>query len=301
MTKLDEENVEVDHVDYDDNPKIDHGIGICQRFRFELSADFFFLEEPNGQYIDVADSFAPASPRFHHVLLLRTGMMLLSIVSLVLSIYHDVARFMWIGYLSYIGLVITIVYQTTACIVTFLRKYLTQPNADSHYEPSMPVKIMWFLYFLSVPLELMIAVSYWTQKVLRFFNFYATLIVREDKRLSFEMITIHGIIALMLLIDGNLIARIPLRIKHIAAIEISTILFSIWTIIHAFSGLGNGIYEGNLLYDVCDWKNRPITTLITFIIIVVVVLPIVFMLAWLLSLIDKGFKFTGGRRQLHEY
>jgi len=293
MTEHDEENIEVNS-QFDNDQKTDHGIGICQRFRSELRADFFSLEESSGRYIDVADSFAPASPRFHHVLLLRAGILVLSIISLALSL-DDAAenRFIWIGYLTHLGLIISIAYQITACIVTYRRKYLTQPNANFHDELSMPIKIMWFLYVWSVPNELIITLLFWT------LDYPVT--VKEDKSLQFHTFTTHGIIALLLLIDGNLIARIPLRIKHIAVIEIYSILYLIWTVIHAISGIGNGTNEGDLLYEVIDWKNKPIATLITSVLIVVVVVPIMFMLAWLLSLIGKGFTFAGGRRQLHAY
>jgi len=290
MTEHDEENFEVNS-QFDNDQKTDHGIGICQRFRSELRADFFSLEESSGRYIDVADSFAPASPRFHHVLLLRAGILVLSIISLALSLYYEENYFMWLGYLTNLGLVISIAYQITACIVTYRRKYLTQPNANFHDELSIPVKIMWFLYLWSVPNELIITLLYWT----------LDYPVKEDKSLQFHTVTNHGIIALLLPIDGNLIARIPLRIKHVAVMQIYSVLYLIWTIIHAFSGIGNGIYEGDTLYEVIDWKNKPIATLVTSILIVVVVAPVMFMLAWLLTLIGKGFKFAGGRRQLHAY
>jgi len=289
MTEHDEENFEVNQ--FDNDQKTDHGIGICQRFRSELRADFFSLEESSGRYIDVADSFAPASPRFHHVLLLRAGILVLSIISLALSLYYEENYFMWLGYLTNLGLVISIAYQITACIVTFRRKYLTQPNADFHDELSIPMKIMWFLYVWSVPNELIITLLFWA----------LDYPVKEDKSLRFDTFTNHGIIALLLLIDGNLIARIPLRIKNIVVMEIYSILYLIWTVIHAISGIGNGTNEGDLLYEVIDWKNKPIATLITSVLIVVVVVPIMFMLAWLLSLIGKGFTFAGGRRQLHAY
>lgn len=284
MTTHDEENVEVERQSsYVDNPKIDHDTGICQRFRFELSADFFSLEEPNGKYIDVANSFAPDSPRYHHVLLLRAGILVISIISLALSLDRaGENRFIWLGKLSNLGLVIAIAYQITACIVTFRRKYLTQPNADFHDELSIPMKIMWFLYVWSVPNELIITLLFWT----------LDYPVKEDKNIRFDTITVHGIIALLLLIDGNLIARIPLRIKHFKVMEIYAILYLIWSVIHAFSGIGNGNSEGDLLYDVLDWKDKPIATLIISSIIVGVVIPVVFMLAWLLSLI-------GERRQVH--
>jgi len=270
---------------YKDDPTIDEDYGIRKRFTSELRRNFFSLEESSERYIDVANSFAPSSPRFQHVIVLRVGLLVWTIIGLARSILDtdEEDRFIWLGYLTHLGLVISIVYQITACIVTLHKKSLIQ-HAGSTYNPSGLVKVVWFLYVLAVPNELIITLLYWTLD-------YPTI---EDGVVTYNAVFTHGILAVLLLIDGNLIARIPVRIKHIVVIEIYSISYLIWTVIHAFSGIGNGSEDGDLLYDVIDWKDKPIATLITCVIIVVVVIPIIFMVLWFLSL-------AGGRRPLYKH
>lgn len=269
-----------------------HGNEIWQRIKFELRGNIFSLEEPNGLYIDVANSFAPPYPRFRHaILLLRAVILVWSLSSLILSVDSrpDEEGAIYLAYLTHLGLIITIIYQVAACMVTFHRSCLIQPNIDSQHELSTPVKIMWFLYFLSVPNEIIITLLYWTLD-------YPT----KDGPVSYTNVFVHGILALLLLIDGNLIARIPLKMKQIVAIEIYATLYLIWTVIHAFSGVGKGDHTDEyLLYSVIDWKDKPIKTLITSFVILFVACPIVFTFAWFLSLAGEGFTFNGGRRQLH--
>jgi len=291
MAKSDEENVVVKPQYTNDQGK-DHNDGVFQRFRSESHGNIFSLQESNGRYVDVTNSFAPESPRFHHVLLLRVGLLVWSIVSLALSIISidQENRSLYLAYLTRQGLVISICYQIAACIVTIHRKSLSQPNRDSQYEPSVLVKVMWFLYFLATPLEIIITILYWVLE-------YPT----KDISPSYVTIFVHGILAILLLIDGNLIARIPLRIKQVLGMLIYAVLYLIWTVIHGVIGIGNGSEDGDLLYDVIDWKEKPLATAITSIIIVVVVVPIVFIFIWMLSLVSKCSSFNGGRRQLHDY
>jgi len=268
-------------------------IGIWQRFKFELSEGFFSLKEPSGRYIDVSNSFAPDSPQFQHVLLLRIAFFIWSVVTFGVDIssLREEEGHIYLGFLTRQGITISVLYQLVACVVTFYRKSLIQPNIDSKYEPSGLVKTMWFLYFLSVPLEILITSLYWTLD-------YPT----KDGSIKYDSVYTHGILLILLLIDGYLIARIPLKIKQVLAIESYVVFYLIWTIIHAFSGIGDGNNESgeDLLYDVVDWKGNPIKTTITFFIVLLVLTPIFFLLTWLLSFAGPGCTCKGGRRQLHD-
>lgn len=248
------------------------------------------LKEPSGQYIDIANSFAPVSPRYHHVMILRALLPVWSIVSLGLSIHtqEKANRFIYLGYATRQGLIFSIAYQIAAFILTLHRPCLTQPYPDSQDMLSKPVKAVWFLYALSVPLEILITLLYWT------------LDYDKDSKIWYSTIYCHGIIAIMLLVDGNLIARIPLRIKQMLFVEIYALLYMIWSLIHSMSGIGNGNREGDLIYDVMDWEDKTIMTIIIALIVLLVVTPLCFMLAWVLSIVGKGFVFDGGRRRLHQ-
>lgn len=295
MTGIDEESAPPnDHYNADETIQSN---GISKHFKSELHKTYFSLQEPTGNSIDIANTFAPASPRFHHVLVLRVLLLVWSIISLVFSLrdWGEPNRFIYLGYLTHLGFVIAIVYQITACIVTVHRKSLTQPltkNADemSQYNgPSKLVKTMWFLYSLSAPNEILITILYWALD-------YPT----KGGVPKYSSVYVHGILAVLLLIDGNLIARIPIRIKHFITFEIYCVLYLTWSLIHALSGVGNGDKDGDLLYNVIDWKDKPISTLITVVLLLLIATPMIFMLVWLLSLVGGCVSFNGERRQIHK-
>jgi len=288
MTQSDEEiadNYEETRLRDDNGNNI---IGVWKYFGYELRGEPMSLKEPSGQYIDVANSFAPISPHYHHVMILRALLPVWSIVSLGLSIHtqEKANRFIYLGYATRQGLIFSIAYQISAFILTLHRTCLTQPNPDSQDMLSKPLKVVWFLYALSVPCEILITLLYWG------FDY------DKDYKTWYSMFYCHGVIAIMLLLDGNLIARIPLRIKQILFVEIYGLLYIIWTYIHSVNGIGNGNKDGDLIYDVIDWKGNPFKSLIISLIVLLVVAPLCFMFAWVLSLVGKGVVLNGGRRRL---
>jgi len=248
------------------------------------------LREPSGQYIDVADSFAPASNRFHHIIIVRVVFLVWSIASLALSISkeEDEDRFLYLGYLTHQGLIFSIAYQMSVCVLTLQRESLKQPNPDFQEGLSTSLKITWFLYALCVPTEIVITLLYWV------------LVYDGQGNIYYVTVFTHGILVFLILIDGNFVARIPLRLKQIVFVVIYGILYIVWTFIHSVSGIGNGSWDGEGLYEgVLNWKDKPEKTVIVSAIICLVVIPVIYMLAWLLSLVGKGFAFNGTRRRLH--
>lgn len=263
--------------------------GIYQCFQSDLRESMFSLKESNGQFIDVIKCFVAhdSSTRFPRILFVRLALLTWSVASLIyfLITTDNENRYMFFGYLTNQGLIISILYQFTACIVTIYPKSPVTAGGDCQDEEASTFgKIMWCLYSVSVPLELTVTLSFW-------FLVYPTI----DSKIKYRMIFNHGVLAVLLLIDGNFISRIPVRIKQIVFPITYGIFYEVWTIIHAFTNLGNGNKEGELLYDVIDWKRYPWKTAIYLVAISLIVLPFFFFLVWLLSLMN-GFRFNGGRR-----
>lgn len=285
MAQLDEENVR----DSSEVGNENGNIGLSNYFKSEVRGTIMSLREPSGQYIDVADSFAPASNRFHHIIIVRIVFLVWSIVSLALSISkeEDEDRFLYLGYLTNQGLIFSIAYQMSVCVLTLQRESLKQPNPDFQEGLSTSLKITWFLYALCVPTEILITILYWV------------LVYDGRRNIYYATIYTHGILVFLILIDGNFVARIPLRLKQIVFVVIYGILYAVWTFIHSVSGIGNGSKDGEGIYDVLNWKDKPEKTVIISAIICIVVIPVIYMLAWLLSLVGKGFAFNGTRRRLH--
>ena len=168
-----------------------------------------------------------------------------------------------------------------AVIITFNREYLKQPNIYERESLNALVKITWFFYGVAAPVELMIVLLYWT------------LDYKSGDSISYGTIYAHAILAVLLLIDGNLISHIPIRSKQIIFSTCVAILYVIWTIIHSAADIGNGNYDGDLLYNVIDWKDKPAKTSVYVVIIITVVNPIMFCIVWYCSLIGRVLNHQG--------
>ena len=159
-----------------------------------------------------------------------------------------------------------------AVIITFNRECLKQPNIHERESLNALVKITWLLYGVATPAELMIVLMYWTS------------VYNYSDSISYGNIYAHAILAVLLLIDGNLISHIPIRGKQIIVSTCVATLYVIWTIIHSAADIGNGNMDGDLFYNVIDWKDKPAKTSVCVVIIITVVNPIMFFIVWYCSL-----------------
>lgn len=93
---------------------------------------------------------------------------------------------------------------------------------------------------------------------------------------------------ILVLIDGFVLSRIPIRMKQLIFIEVLAILFILWTVIHAYSGIGNpykddGSRDDDALYESLRWKTNTSGTAILSVLVVFVLSPLVFLLCRALS------------------
>ena len=130
-----------------------------QIFKREICSKLFSLEESEAYQIDVAASFAPVTPRY--VPILRVLFFIWSTVTLGISINQvkPEDRFLYMGYLTRWGIIISLSYQLMAVILPFFRGHLSQPLYGEG--PSSLVKLMWALYVIAAPMESIIVLLYW--------------------------------------------------------------------------------------------------------------------------------------------
>ena len=97
-------------------------------------------------------------------------------------------------------------------------------------------------------------------------------------------VMLHGGGAALIIIDGFLLNRIPLRMKRLIISEMYGAIFVLWTVIHAFSGIGNPRRDDDdAIYDVLPWKNDPGKAVMYMVVILFVVNPTIFLLCWAVS------------------
>ena len=137
---------------------------------------------------------------------------------------------------------------------------------------------------------------------------YWTLDYEPGQTINFSTISLHAGTCLLVLIDGNVLATIPIRLKHIVLVESMAILLVIWTLINDLTGIGDGVWPGedqnqnnadDALYSVLDWSDNPTKAAIISVIVIFVVIPVVFLLCWMLSVWSCCLKCDGSRRQIY--
>lgn len=202
----------------------------------------------------------------------------------------------WMAYLTHWGLVVTAAY---ALMSVFVAAYFAMRPPENPGAPEggklLLVKITWALFAIALPGEIVITILFW---VLEF-----------DGTVRYVSVMVHGGALVLVAIDGFLLSRIPLRMKQFFLYESFSVIYILWSVIHAYSGIGNPYNDGvdktdDAIYDSLAWKNNVANAAILSVGVVFVFNPIVFLFCRAVSrmfprrLIEEVDKtFQGGQQQ----
>lgn len=257
-------------------------VTLYQRCRSELSRSHFSLDEPTtaNVKIDAVASFAP--PRSA---LLRLGLVLWSIQVL----YYDITTYpphnlyIYMGFLTHWGFLLTICYLLCSMMCS-VRYSSTNTLLD---EPTLLLKTTWIVYSIAAPLEICICILYWTA-------------ISNGGPVTYVSVMEHGVFALIVLLDGLVIGRIPIRVPHVIYFWIVCQLYLVWTLIDAYFDIGNGewgpAYSDDALYPVVNWKEQAQLASRVSTFCLGVLAPLIFGIVWLMSLLSSS-GFDGARRK----
>lgn len=272
--------------------------GCCGRLKTELSSAYplFSLDEQNGTVIDVKATFAPGVSSDSNRLgwtffLVRLAMIgWISGAGVALSLQSFGSNIMyWPIYFTHLTAILTLTYFLLVCSLQLLallgqgKKHLTQSSSKG--PDSKLTTFIWTLYSTGVPANLIVVINYW-------------LMVYDPERdvITLYSITMHGISCALMIIDGVLIAGIPIRAKHFAFSFTWGCLLLLWSVIHSLSGIGDGVWEGededhsnedDQLYAVLDWKHDPMTALIVALATLFALLPTCFVIGYIFALFNR--------------
>lgn len=271
-------------------------VSCCYRLRSELkwSYPFFSLDECNGTDLHVEKTFAPTPVIL--TAFLRLFFLALTIVPIATSIwnYPEENRWIWMGFLTHWTAVVTTAYFLAMLLCTVIRSTLKQPRKG---EPASKfVRLTWALYSLAAPMNILVVLLYWT------------LDYEPGQTITFHTIMLHAGTAAAVLLDGNFVSRIPIRMKHMSLVFTVGLLFVVWTIANDYAGLGDGVWPGedadqanadDHLYSVLSWTTNPKKATIISVVVLFVVIPLMFLLCWSFSMIGCC-NCSGSRRHLYQ-
>ena len=246
--------------------------GCCGRFRAEVALGPFELVEANGQMIDVQRSFA-AKP-FWVVVLIKLVLTGVSVDAMVRDIilYNASTRYFYFAYLTHWGLLCAIIFMLLSFANT-LMPYPEQPGRG--LSASVFVKLAWAFFPLAATIEAVVVALYWTldndpNAVISYFGYMQ-----------------HGGVFVLLLLEGLVVDRVPIRIHHMRYPLILSTAYGIWSAVHCLlTDIGNPNVDGgdDAIYPALNWEERPLSSLVTVLIAIFVLTPLFFMVFYVLSL-----------------
>lgn len=276
----------------------------CVRLEWERGSPICSIEEPRGSALSVQRTFAPR-PRWI-VLPLRFAFLGLSATTLYFDITQYPTENLWIycGFFHMWVFIMHVIYQICSFLCCtwdgFTEQPISQNGKQLLYSPGFFVHLTWLFFSVSVNLGLLNVILYWV------FLFEGG--VGFDIA-SFTSIAMNAGVLLVVLTDGFVIGKIPIRIKHVIVVWFVACLYLVWMGIQELLGLGNGNWawedpeddiNDDVLYENIQWKNDPYKSYFYTTLIMFVVVPVLFLLTWFMSFAAAGFKFNGTGYRLYD-
>lgn len=233
----------------------------CTAFQEELKGPIFDLceqspsnddtpqDKTSTRHLDIERTFSP-SPRLPCIGA-KIFLMAWTIALLIQSIRKSTHKSFWLAYLTHWSFVFASAYfiASVSSAIYLARRPPSNPGVLEG-GVGVLVKSTWILFAISLPTEILVAILFWT--------------LQFDGNADYVSIMLHAGIVGLLFIDGIILSRIPLRMKQLLPNLLFCFFYLLWTVIHAFSGLGNpykddGSRDDDAIYNTIAWKNDPAT------------------------------------------
>uniref|UniRef100_A0A7S3LIE5 Glycerophosphocholine acyltransferase 1 n=1 Tax=Amphora coffeiformis TaxID=265554 RepID=A0A7S3LIE5_9STRA len=241
----------------------------CTFFKSELNPcqEYYSSTDANGKKLDIEESFGPSSI---YAILAKVAFAGFSIFTWISMFVDSDHKDFFLAYLTLWALSFQMVYH----VFSVWNSLAPPPGINRR------VKIHWFLFNLVAHMDIIVAILWWYT------------VYDPDESLTFNNVSPHSATAAVILMDGLLVNRIPIRIHHWwRAVLPIDIAYPVWTILHSVLDVGNPNESDNdpetnddAIYTAVDWKDDVSGTAIFIVIVVVVVGPVVQCLIFVLSL-----------------
>lgn len=151
---------------------------------------------------------------------------------------------------------------------------------------NLRVKITWFLYNLVANSVLIVAMLYWL------------LDYDPDNKITFNVFSPHGATAVVAVVEGLVVNRIPIRFHHwwVSVVPFQ-LVYTGWTILHSVVfDLGNPNHSDeddetndDAIYPALDWVGDAVGATILIAIVVLVLGPLLQLILFSLSFRSRGY------------
>ncbi|CAJ1927104.1 unnamed protein product [Cylindrotheca closterium] len=254
----------------------------CQRFCFEFRRPMFELDEQHPRGVLTLDLRAS----FHMGQGLNSGVGMLKLLSLALVVAALVYAFLqfpvtaWFpAYLTPWGVFFCTWYLAASLFLTTCN--YANPENTNHFESaSVLTKFAWVMFSVASVVECCIVVVYWA------FEYDPS-----RHSLNLNNLNMHGICMLIVLLQGFVVDRVPVRIKHMIFTFFIGCLMCGWLAIQNVALKYNPMQDDDddALYDVMKWRENPTGAAILSVAILFGAIPLFTSLLWLISLPKRRY------------
>jgi hypothetical protein len=241
-----------------------------RRFRKEFSLPFFELEEEGYGTLDMRKNLNMGAGILSIAGMSKLFLLGLSTTALISDAVHYVHGIFFLAFLTRWTVLVHVFYLLMSLLVTAL------PTANT----TTMMKLAWAIFPLAFSTGIIVTLMYW-------------LAVWEPSwGADFRNTMTHGGIALCVTLDGYLVNRTPVRIKHVIVSMTYAFAYTIWSI------LQNTVFQYNpewdddddAIYDIIKWRTNTTEAITITCGLIFVVIPSLHFIAWAISLPIRHFE-----------
>jgi hypothetical protein len=252
--------------------------GLWNRFRNEFSTSFFDLEDKEIGRLDMNKNFNIGEKCFSWVLLLKFILAAGSFALFVMGWVDEGDPWYYPAYLTFWQVVYGTIYVVSSF---FLTACGTRDNGDDdNISKSYLFKFTWLMYAVASVYGLVVMLLFWAA-------------VWDGNGIKFiDDIWNHGGLFLVVILDGAIINRVPLRIKHTTVTFLLSVLYLIWSVLQNTVVVVNPAYDedDDALYDIMKWREKTLSAVITSLVLLFVIVPLFTILFWCISLPGRHYQ-----------
>ena len=225
----------------------------CKTLKHEIyESKWFSLDQANGEYIDVEQSFSRRDYGFI-ILFLRLFFFSWSASAFTSHFirFPIENKFYFMSYFSHWSWFVALLYQMSVIIITVFRSFFLKqpPEGDSPY---IFIRITWFLYAVAAPSTMLLNILLYAPSL--------PMDVFHQSLSAYLNVVEHTMVFLMVLIDGAILARIPMKLKHFAFLFTFLFSYLIWTLVHDFANIGNVTWPDEISFQGTNTNTTSIDT-----------------------------------------
>jgi hypothetical protein len=252
--------------------------GCCPTILKELNpcqTQYQAVDPVTGRTVDIPSSLAPTGL---HVLFMKACFFAFTIGTFAYTFFEADNKFFYFSKFTNVALTLQCVYHCLSLSTSFCPT-IRQPKEAEQVQGR--AKWTWYFFNMSVHASILAGVLFW----LLDFEFGETTV-------TLRAILPHGPTAIVGLLDGLLVNRIPVRLFHWwGSVLPLDLCYMGFTLAHAYLNIGNPDTSDNdegtnddALYSVVVWKDDFVETLVLFLILILLVGPLVQFFMFLMSL-----------------